>query len=59
MRRTVATLLISALLSVSAPSMLRRGDPGEFNPLRFLKKIVRLLIPLPTDGSDNLGPPKP
>ena len=60
MRRTVATLLVTSILSISAPSFARQSDPGgDWNPLKYIKKIVRLLLPSPTDGGDGLGPPKP
>ena len=57
MRKTIAMLLVTAVLGNSA-SLLRRDRDrdGEFNPLKFIKKIVRILLPL-DDGS--LGPPKP
>jgi hypothetical protein len=56
MRRFVATLLVSALLSSSAPSFARRDDGDRFNPIKFIKKIVRILLPL-----DDIQPtpPKP
>jgi hypothetical protein len=56
MRRTLSVLLVSALLSVSAPSFARRDDGERFNPIRFIKKIVRILLPL-----DDIQPtpPKP
>jgi hypothetical protein len=57
MRKTIAMLLVTAVLGNSA-SLLRRDRDrdGDFNPLKFIKKIVRILLPL-DDGS--LGPPKP
>ncbi len=58
MRRTVATLLVTALLSSSVPSAIRDRD-GDWSPIQILKKIVRLLIPAPSDTGDNLSPPKP
>jgi hypothetical protein len=58
MRRIVATLLISGLLASSAPTLARRGD-DPWNPIQLIKKIVRLLIPIPADDSNNINPPKP
>jgi hypothetical protein len=58
MRRTFATLLISALLISSAPSFARRDDDPS-GPLRLIKKIIRLLIPSPTDDGGTIAPPKP
>jgi len=58
MRRIVATLLLSGLLASSAPTLARRGD-DPWNPIQLIKKIVRLLIPIPADDSNNLNPPKP
>jgi len=56
MRRTLAVVLVSALLSVSSPSLARRDDGDRFNPIKFIKKIVRILLPL--DDNQPL-PPKP
>jgi hypothetical protein len=58
MRRVVATLLVSALLSVSAPSFARRDDGDRFDPIKFIKKIVRILLPTPDDDYVPT-PPKP
>jgi hypothetical protein len=58
MRRFVATVLVSALLSVSAPSFARRDDGPSFSPIEFIKKIVRLLVPTPCDDYQPT-PPKP
>jgi hypothetical protein len=56
MRRILATLLVTSLLSVSAPSFARRDDGDRFNPIKFIKKIIRILLPL-----DDIQPqpPKP
>ena len=60
MRRIVATLLITGLLSTSVPLFARdRDSGGDFNPIRIIKTIIRHLLPIPTDGGDTLGPPKP
>ena len=56
MRRVVATLLVSALLSTAAPSFARRDDGDRFNPIQFIKKIVRILLPL---DDYQPTPPKP
>jgi hypothetical protein len=57
MRRILATLLVTSLLSVSAPAFARRDDgPDRF--IRYIKKIVRLLLPSPTDDYQPT-PPKP
>ncbi len=60
MRRTMATLLIAGVLSSFAPFAPRDrgGDPG-FNPIKIIKKIIRILVPSPTDGGDLISPPKP
>ena len=58
MRRIVATLLVSALLSISAPSFARRDDGGDWNPIKYIKKIIRILLPSPDDDGQP-GPPKP
>ena len=58
MRKTIATLLVTAVLCNSAALLRRDRDRGgDFDPVRFIKKIVRILLPL--DDSGNLGPPKP
>ena len=58
MRRTAATLLITALLSSYGPLMFRdRG--GDWDPIRTIVKIVRHLLPSLMDGGDTIGPPKP
>jgi len=61
MRRTIATLLVTALLSSSAPLLRRdtRDRNGDFGPVKIIKSIIRHLIPTPTDGGDGIGPPKP
>jgi len=61
MRRTVATLLITALLSASGPLMMRdrdqdRGRDRGFNPTKIIKNIIRHLLPLDDGG---ITPPKP
>ncbi len=58
MRRILATLLVTSLLSVSAPSFTRRDDRDRFNPIRFIKKIIRILLPTPNDDYVPT-PPKP
>jgi len=58
MRRIVATLLISGLLASSAPTLARRGD-DPWNPIQLIKKIVRLLLPAPSDDPTTINPPKP
>jgi hypothetical protein len=57
MRRTIAMLLVTAVLGNSA-SLLRRDRDrdGVFNPIKFIKKIVRILVPL---DDTSVGPPKP
>ena len=63
MRQTIATLLITGVLSSSVPMMMRdRGgrDSGGDNPVvRVIRQIIRHLIPMPADDSGNLVPPKP
>lgn len=59
MRRILATLLVTSLLTVSAPSFARRDDGDRFNPIRILKKIVRLLVPINHDDGNVPTPPKP
>jgi hypothetical protein len=58
MRRFVATVIVSALLTASAPSFARRDDGGSFSPIEFIKKIVRILVPVPCDDGVP-APPKP
>lgn len=64
MRRTLAVLLVTGLLSTSMPMMRRGGDrPGRDiggdNPIvRIIKSVIRHLIPTPTDDG-NIVPPKP
>jgi len=58
MRRILATLLVTSLLSVSAQSFARPDDGERFNPIRFIKKIVRILLPAPNDDIVPT-PPKP
>ena len=58
MRRIVATLLLSGLLASSAPTFARRGD-DPWSPIQLIKKIVRLLIPIPADDGNTINPPKP
>jgi len=62
MRKMVATLLLTGILSASMPMMARGDRPGRDiggdNPIiRIIKNIVRHLLPL--DDSGNLNPPKP
>ena len=59
MRRVFATILISGFLFTAAPSLWDDGPRHDFNPIHFIIKFVRHLIAAPTDGGDNLGPPKP
>jgi len=65
MRRTIATLLITGLLSASVPIMARDGDRGgrdsggDITFVKIVKTIIRHLLPVPTDDGNNLGPPKP
>jgi len=59
MRRTVATLLITALLSSSGPLLRRDQDRDRdrgFNPTKIIKNIILHLLPLDDSG---IGPPKP
>ena len=58
MRRIVATLLVSALLTISAPSFARRDDGDRFDPIKYIKKIIRILVPSLDDDSVPT-PPKP
>jgi hypothetical protein len=63
MRRTVATLLITGLLSVSTPMMVRdhggRDGCGDFTRfVRIIKSIIHHLILAPADDG-NILPPKP
>ncbi|HYS52177.1 MAG TPA: hypothetical protein VER58_00250 [Thermoanaerobaculia bacterium] len=58
MRRAVATLLVSALLSSATPSFARRDDGDRFDPIKVIKKIIRILVPSPDDDSVPT-PPKP
>lgn len=63
MRRTVATLLITGLLSVSMPMMARdrggRDGGGDFTRVvRIIKSIIRHLVMAPADDS-GIQPPKP
>ena len=64
MRRTVAALLITGLLSVSMPMMARdrggRDGGGDFTRVvRIIKSIIRHLIPSPMDDGGTINPPKP
>jgi hypothetical protein len=60
MRKTIAMFLVTALLSSSAPLMIRDrgGDPGE-RFVRIIKTIIRHLLPIPTDDGTTINPPKP
>jgi hypothetical protein len=59
MRRILATLLVTAVLGSSAPSFARRDDGERFNPIRFIKKIIRILVPISHDDGGSVTPPKP
>jgi hypothetical protein len=59
MRRILATLIVTAVLTSSAPSLARRDDGDRFNPIEYIKKIVRILIPAPADDGGTATPPKP
>ncbi|HEY8132181.1 MAG TPA: hypothetical protein VII12_09830 [Thermoanaerobaculia bacterium] len=57
MRKTIAVLLVTAFLGNSAALLRRDRDRGgDFNPMKYIKKIVRILLPLDDSG---IGPPKP
>ena len=57
MRKTIAVLLVTAFLGNSAALPRRDRDRGgDFNPMKYIKKIVRILLPLDDSG---IGPPKP
>ena len=58
MRRTLATLLVTAVLSTSTASFARRDDGDRFDAIKFIKKIVRILVPMPADDIQPT-PPKP
>jgi hypothetical protein len=63
MRRTLATLLITGLLSTSIPLMVRdrggRDGGGDFTRfVRVIKSIIRHLVLAPADDN-NILPPKP
>ena len=63
MRRTLATLLITGLLSTSMPMMIGdrggRDGGGDFTRfVRVIKSIIRHLVTAPTDDG-NIEPPKP
>ena len=56
MRRTIATFLMTALLTTSAPLLMRdRGQDPGFQLIKIIRTIVRHLIPM----GDNIVPPKP
>jgi hypothetical protein len=64
MRRTIAMLLMTGVLTASMPLMARdrdrggRDGGGNFNPIiRVIKNIIRHLLPL--DDTNNINPPKP
>jgi hypothetical protein len=59
MRRIFATILMSTLLMTVAPFMRDSGHGRDWDPIRIIKKIVRHLLPTPTDVGDGLGTPKP
>ena len=63
MRRTLATLLITGLLSTSMPLMARdrggRDGGGDFTRfVRVIKSIIHHLVLAPADDG-NVLPPKP
>jgi hypothetical protein len=55
MRRTLATILVAGFLVNVAP-LMRDGGRG-WDPIKIIKKIVRIFVPSP-DG-DGMSPPKP
>lgn len=65
MRRTLATLLITGVLSSSVPMMARdrdrggRDSGGDHTIVRVIRNIIRHLIPMPADDTNNITPPKP
>ena len=66
MRRTIATLLITGVLSSSMPMMMRdRGDRGgrdsggDHTIVRIIRNIIRHLIPMPADDTNTINPPRP
>lgn len=63
MRKSIATLLLTAMLLTAAPMLARdRGgrDSGGDNPIvRVIRQIIRHLVPAPADDSTNPNPPKP
>lgn len=59
MRRLIATILMSSVLVTAAPLMRDDGPRRDWNPIQIIRKIVRHLLPTPTDGGDTSGVPKP
>jgi hypothetical protein len=64
MRKLIATVLLTGVLSASMPMMARGDRPGRDiggdNPIvRIIKQIIRHLVPAPADDSTNPNPPKP
>ena len=62
MRRTLAALLVTGLLTTSMPLMARgdrggRDSGGDFPIVRIIKRIIRILLPL--DDTGTINPPKP
>jgi len=64
MRRIIATVLVTGLLSASAPMIARdrggRDGGGDFTRIvKIVKQIIRHLIVAPADDTNNINPPKP
>lgn len=64
MRRIIATVLVTGLLSTAAPMMARdrggRDGGGDFTRIvKIVKQIIRHLIVAPADDTNNIVPPKP
>lgn len=65
MRRTLATLLITGVLSSSVPMMMRdrdrggRDSGGDQTIVRIIRSIIRHLLPMPADDPITINPPKP
>ena len=58
MRRTMAAVLVAGMLTASMPAMsMSRGD-RDWNPIHFIAKIVKHLLPS-TNDDNNILPPKP
>lgn len=56
MRRTLATMLVATFLINAAP-LLRDRDRRDWDPIKIIKKIVRIFVPVPC--GDEIQPPKP